>query len=148
MGGPGRGQRRRGFDSLVQMSSGIAAAGAVARADRPSPLPAQALDHGTGYILAAEVCRALTRIIGAGGSTEIRSSLVGTANLLTDYPTPGGLETPFPDLSDNDTQPVETAWGPARRVPVPGSIYGFEPRPPVAAGPLGRHAPSWSATVP
>ena len=47
---------RRGFDSLVQMSCGIAAAGALAAGvDRPVPLPAQALDHGTGYLLAAGV---------------------------------------------------------------------------------------------
>ena len=45
---------RRGFDSLVQMSAGIAAAGAAATgADHPVPLPVQALDHGCGYLLAA-----------------------------------------------------------------------------------------------
>lgn len=44
---------RRGFDSLVQMSCGIAARGAeVAGVTAPRPLPAQALDHGTGYLLA------------------------------------------------------------------------------------------------
>jgi hypothetical protein len=136
---------RRGFDSLVQMSSGVAAAGAAARGlDRPVPLPAQALDHGTGYILAGAVCRALTRLIAVGSSTEIRSSLVGTANLLTEHPTPDGLETPVPDLSNHDLSPVDTAWGPARRVPVPGSIRGVEPRLAVTPGPLGRHPPRWA----
>ncbi|HMJ13895.1 MAG TPA: CoA transferase, partial [Polyangiaceae bacterium] len=49
---------RRGFDSLVQMSSGIAARGReVLGARRPVSLPAQALDHGTGYLMAAAVCR-------------------------------------------------------------------------------------------
>lgn len=44
------------------MSTGIAAAGATAMGeDRPVPLPAQALDHGAGYLLAAGICRALTR---------------------------------------------------------------------------------------
>src|SRR6202035_3583629 len=41
---------RRGFDSLVQMSAGIAEAGMRwMRAERPVPLPVQALDHTTGY---------------------------------------------------------------------------------------------------
>jgi crotonobetainyl-CoA:carnitine CoA-transferase CaiB-like acyl-CoA transferase len=47
---------RRGFDSLVQMSAGIAAAGAAATgAGHPVPLPVQALDHGCGYLTAAAV---------------------------------------------------------------------------------------------
>ena len=45
---------RRGFDSLVQMSSGIAERGMrLAAADRPVPLPVQALDHATGWLMAA-----------------------------------------------------------------------------------------------
>lgn len=40
---------RRGFDSLVQMSIGIAEAGMRwQQAERPVPLPVQALDHATG----------------------------------------------------------------------------------------------------
>ena len=54
--GPWR--ERRGFDSLVQVATGIAAAEGDAGA--PGALPAQALDHGTGYLLAAGVLRALT----------------------------------------------------------------------------------------
>src|SRR5690606_12695692 len=78
---------RRGFDSLVQMSSGICAAGAAAAGtDRPTPLPAQALDHGTGYLLAAAVCRALATSVESGGATEIRASLVGAANVLWSLP--------------------------------------------------------------
>ena len=47
---------RRGFDSLVQMSCGIADAGMRQPGrDRPTPLPVQALDHATGYLLAAAV---------------------------------------------------------------------------------------------
>jgi crotonobetainyl-CoA:carnitine CoA-transferase CaiB-like acyl-CoA transferase len=50
---------RRGFDSLVQLSSGIAAAGMVWRSsDRPVSLPVQALDHATGYLMAAAVIAA------------------------------------------------------------------------------------------
>ena len=57
--GPWRG--RRGFDSLMQMSCGIAAAGmTMLNRDRPTPLPVQALDHATSYIMAAAAVRGLT----------------------------------------------------------------------------------------
>ena len=43
---------RRGYDSLVQMSCGIAAAGSAWQGvETPVPLPVQALDHATGYLL-------------------------------------------------------------------------------------------------
>lgn len=39
------------------MSAGIAARGMdLAEADKPTPLPVQALDHGTGYLLARPCC--------------------------------------------------------------------------------------------
>lgn len=54
---------RRGFDSLVQMSAGIADTGQKwANADKPTPLPVQALDHATGYLMAASVLSALHRL--------------------------------------------------------------------------------------
>ncbi|MBX9720412.1 MAG: CoA transferase, partial [Candidatus Obscuribacterales bacterium] len=47
-GGSGPWAARRGFDSLVQMSTGIAEAGMNWRkTDKPIPLPVQALDHAT-----------------------------------------------------------------------------------------------------
>ena len=136
---------RRGFDSLVQMSTGIAAAGAAQKGtDRPTPLPAQALDHGTGYVLAAAICRALTQRVTEGVRADIRCSLVGTANLLTDYPTPHGLAVDTPEWSSVDREVSVTAWGPAQRVPIPGRIDGVTPRMRIDAGPLGRHEPTWS----
>ncbi|MCP2032647.1 hypothetical protein L1277_002757 [Okibacterium sp. HSC-33S16] len=51
---------RRGFDSLVQMSSGIADAGMHAFGlNKPGPLPVQALDHATGYLMAHAALMAL-----------------------------------------------------------------------------------------
>src|SRR5690606_30739690 len=82
---------RRGFDSLVQMSCGIAAAGAAAAgADQPVPLPVQALDHATGYLLAAAIGLALARRFAEGSTTQIRTSLAGTANLLLRLAAPDG----------------------------------------------------------
>ncbi|MFI9102028.1 CoA transferase [Streptomyces fildesensis] len=73
---------RRGFDSLVQAACGIA--GIEAAPDgHPGVLPAQALDHGTGYLLAAAVLRALTDRQDTGGGRHLRFSLAGTASWLT-----------------------------------------------------------------
>ncbi|WP_165987066.1 CoA transferase [Streptomyces sp. YIM 98790] len=72
---------RRGFDSLVQAAVGIAAAEAGADG-RPGALPAQALDHGTGYLLAAAVLRALSDRQRTGGGRTVRLSLAGTASWL------------------------------------------------------------------
>ncbi|MEV6649285.1 CoA transferase [Streptomyces sp. NPDC051219] len=72
---------RRGFDSLVQAGCGIAAI--EARPDgRPGALPAQALDHGTGYLLAAAVLRSLTERQRDGRGRHVRLSLAGTAAWL------------------------------------------------------------------
>ncbi|WP_329558677.1 CoA transferase [Streptomyces uncialis] len=72
---------RRGFDSLVQAGTGIAAIEATADG-RPGVLPAQALDHGTGYLLAAAVLRALTDRQATGDGRQLRLSLSGTASWL------------------------------------------------------------------
>jgi len=134
---------RRGFDSLVQMSSGIAAAGAAAAgADHPVPLPVQALDHACGYLVAAAVGRALTRRRTESVVSRIRLSLIGTANLLWSLPRPAE-QPPMPKPGDFPLTDVQTAWGPARRVPLPGAIAGIEPQWRVEAGPLGRHRPAW-----
>ena len=132
--GPWRG--RRGFDSLVQMSSGIAA---VAGADKPRPLPAQALDHGAGYLLAAGVCRALTLRVRDGRVSTVRASLLGVANHLFALGASSGRDAAtLPPWPDDVFETATTAWGPARRVRCPGAIQGW-PRPSWRreAGPIG-----------
>jgi crotonobetainyl-CoA:carnitine CoA-transferase CaiB-like acyl-CoA transferase len=136
---------RRGFDSLVQMSSGIAARGqAVHGCERPVPLPAQALDHASGYLLAAAVCRAL-QDLGAGRSTTIRASLARTAQLLIEL---GEGDDPFaPQPTAADVAPwletVATRWGPLRRLRLPGEIAGIAPARGPEPGPLGSDPPRW-----
>ncbi|MFG1923476.1 CoA transferase [Cryptosporangium sp. NPDC048952] len=84
-GATGPWRTRRGFDSLVQAASGIAASTADADG-HPGVLPAQALDHATGYLLAAAILRALTR----GGGATIRASLARTATWLLRAPRSAG----------------------------------------------------------
>jgi crotonobetainyl-CoA:carnitine CoA-transferase CaiB-like acyl-CoA transferase len=136
---------RRGFDSLVQMSCGIAAAGAAASGkDRPVPLPVQALDHATGYLIATGVGRALTDRLTRPAVSRVRASLTGTASFLWSLPRPQSLP-PRPGPDDFALMDTQTAWGPARRVPVPGQVTGVRAEWRVDAGPLGRHAAEWLA---
>ncbi|WP_375588149.1 CoA transferase [Hoeflea alexandrii] len=136
---------RRGFDSLVQMSCGIAEAGMrQAGADRPVPLPVQALDHGAGYLMAAAVLRGLTlRALERTGS-RWRTSLARVGGFLAACPQ-GPVADPIGKAEPADyAQQVEsTDWGPALRLRSPllvgdaGMHWG---RP---AGELGASAAVW-----
>ncbi|MGH3659235.1 MAG: CoA transferase, partial [Micromonosporaceae bacterium] len=82
-GGVGPWGRRRGFDSLVQLATGIADEGRRHRgSDVPVPLPAQVLDHASGYLLALGVLAALRRRFSDGGSWSVGVSLARTAGWL------------------------------------------------------------------
>jgi hypothetical protein len=142
--GPWKG--RRGFDSLVQMSCGIAARGReAAGAARPTPLPAQALDHGTGYLLAAATCRALTRQVERGETSEVRASLARTAAWLMDLGDDGDVGAR--DSSASEASPwmetVASAWGGLARVRCPGEIEGIRSEWWRAPGALGVDVAEW-----
>lgn len=112
---------RRGFDSLVQMSSGIAAAGmAWQAADKPIPLPVQALDHATGYLMAAAALRALTQRLASQRGCRARLSLARTAKALIDCGT-RTADQPLEQEGAHDKDPnvEETSWGPALRLRSP-----------------------------
>ena len=118
-GGPW--QDRRGFDSLVQMSVGIAHEGMRwQQADRPVPLPVQALDHATGYLMAAEAIRALTERLRSGQGCQARLSLARTAALLVER---GTVEEDLPlaaeTAADLEPQIEHTPWGAAQRIKGP-----------------------------
>lgn len=137
---------RRGFDSLVQMTAGIAARGMQAMgSSTPYPLPAQALDHGTGYLAAAAACRGLARRLERGEGSEVRLSLARTARLLWELGTGG--EAKAPNLGPDDVSPyletVDTPWGALRRVRCPGAIEGLTPEWTIPPGPLGVDPPRW-----
>lgn len=82
-GGPLGG--RRGFDSIVQAASGISW---IESADgvTPGALPAQALDHAAGYLLAAAITSAVRRRIDEGGSWHVETSLARVAAELLAAP--------------------------------------------------------------
>jgi hypothetical protein len=136
---------RRGFDSLVQMSAGIAEAGmrGLAR-ERPTPLPVQALDHATGYLLAAAVLRGLTERLRRGHGVQTRTSLAAVARLLAAHRV-DAADTPLRPESADDLADAEeaTAWGPARRLRSPIHIGGAPLRWDLAASALGSSEARW-----
>ncbi|MBK5356224.1 CoA transferase [Pseudomonas sp. TH41] len=131
-------QNRRGFDSLVQMSSGIAEAGMQwKKADKPTPLPVQALDHATGYLMAA----AAIKLLGRGGSARL--SLARTAKLLIEQGP--GTHEPLRAEDENDQGMLveQTPWGAAHRLQVPLKITGTPLQWALPASELGSHRPQW-----
>lgn len=112
---------RRGFDSLVQMSCGIAHAGMVsAGAQNPVPLPVQALDHGAGYLLAAAALRGLTvRHTQAMGS-RWQTSLARVGGFLAEHRQgPVAMEIAKPERKDYADEIEPTDWGPSLRLRPP-----------------------------
>jgi hypothetical protein len=131
---------RRGFDSLVQAASGIARIEA-GDCDEPGVLPAQALDHATGYLAAAAALCALARQQREGGSWHARLSLAHTAAHLLNAPPLG--PPPNPEASsvneaDDDVSPyiVELERG--------GDVVSLVAPP----GMLGGHALEWPGPPP
>ncbi|MGT2426399.1 CoA transferase [Amnibacterium kyonggiense] len=132
---------RRGFDSLVQMSAGIAARGMRLSADeRPVPLPVQALDHATGWLMAAAAVTGLRdRLRGGSGSHAFLSLARTAAELVPTEPGPWAVRDE-PDGSD-----LITPWGAARLLPFPLAVDGVALRFDAGPAPLGSASPSWPA---
>ncbi|WP_192558826.1 CoA transferase [Pseudomonas allokribbensis] len=137
-------QNRRGFDSLVQMSSGIAEAGQRwKQADKPTPLPVQALDHATGYLMAASAIRLLAERLRSDRGGSARLSLARTAKLLIEHG-PGTDEALRPeDEQDQSLRVEQTPWGPAHRLQAPLKISGTPLHWALPATELGSHQPRW-----
>ncbi|WP_460112136.1 CoA transferase [Pseudomonas sp. H3_D04] len=134
--GPWR--NRRGFDSLVQMSSGIADAGRQwKKADKPTPLPVQALDHATGYLMAA----AAITLLGRGGSARL--SLARTAKLLIENGAGTDEALRAEDENDQGMLIEQTPWGPAHRLHMPLKITGTPLQWTLPASELGAHRAQW-----
>ena len=96
---------RRGFDSLVQTSTGFNdAEGRAAGVDGPKEVPAQMLDHATGYLMAFGAMMAKARQACEGGSWHVRVSLAQTGRWLWNL---GRLESGLstPDIKGDAVKP-------------------------------------------
>ncbi|KAK6357419.1 hypothetical protein TWF718_001731 [Orbilia javanica] len=77
---------RRGFDSMVQLCSGVNVSEAEyfgnENGEKFKKWPCQALDHTAGYFLAIGILTALHRRIVEGGSWEVHVSLAGVMEYI------------------------------------------------------------------
>jgi len=136
---------RRGFDSIVQMSSGIAETGMRHYGkDKPTPLPVQALDYATGFIVATAAVSGLAERVRSGDGSHFRTSLARTAILLESQKQSTD-EPPFSPETKADLAPdiEETHWGPARRLASALTVSGVPVSWDIPAGPIGTSEPVW-----
>lgn len=115
---------RRGFDSLVQCPTGIA--DTEGDDERPGALPAQVLDHATGYLAAAAAVLSLVGVVRGGRARHTQLSLAQTARWLLD----AGPVDRQPQRTVDPAPYLTTVPGPSGRVRVvapPGVVGDLRP---------------------
>jgi crotonobetainyl-CoA:carnitine CoA-transferase CaiB-like acyl-CoA transferase len=139
--------QRRGFDSIVQTATGLNHAEAqAAGVDHPLPLPCQALDHASGYLLALGALAGLLWRASEGGSWLVQVSLAQTSQWLRSL---GRIEEGFacadPALDDvtDLLEESPSGWGRLRAVWHAAQMSETQPAWRQPSVPLGTHTPSW-----
>lgn len=133
---------RRGFDSLVQRSSGLA----IEKNGAVAALPYQVLDHATGYLLAAAALHALRRQRESGQVSSAYLSLARQAKLLADSISSAETKDQrqlVAAVSEDDGHIEQSDWGELRRSSLPYRIEGIETGWAIAAHRLRSDAPIW-----
>jgi len=133
---------RRGFDSIVQAVSGIAMLESP-DGRRPGVLPAQALDHTAGYLLAAGIMSSLRRQRAEGGSWSVAVALARIAQELLQLPR-GEENREAPDSADAGEPTTVTMPTPAGEITCALPALGY------AGGPVSWTAPPhpWGSDKP
>lgn len=137
--GEGPWSGRRGFDSIVQAACGIAD---VCRGPDSSPgaLPVQALDHATGYGVAAAAIALLVHRRSTGEGGRARLSLARTAAELMALPPcehPAGLQ------AGDALRTEDSPFGSLRYVRPPLDLDGRALEHPWLPRPYGEDALTW-----
>lgn len=111
---------RRGFDSLVQAATGLAVMQAGLDGT-PGVLPAQVLDHATGYLAAAAAAASVADVARGGSPRHCEVSLAQTSTWLKSR---GPTEPQEPAVVDYDAFAVELRrpGAPVAVVSPPGTI--------------------------
>ncbi|MDA1069793.1 MAG: CoA transferase [Proteobacteria bacterium] len=138
---------RRGFDSLVQTATGFNdEEGRAAGGGKPRALPCQALDHGTGYLMALAAILTRLRQAGEGGSWSVRLSLARTGLWLRSLGRSDNgfaLADPGPaDIADLLESAI-SPFGTMRHVRHAARMERNPARWEYPAVPLGSHPPAW-----
>lgn len=129
---------RRGFDSIVQSTTGIVEAGtAAAGATAPVPLPVQALDYATGLLAAFAARQLVHHQAEVGGTWLARVSLLRTRDWLVSLGGPRPFAPVPPAVDPAAMHTVSTPFG---EVTTALPIGGAWPHGPM---PLGSSDPTW-----
>ena len=129
---------RRGFDSIVQSTTGIVDAGRVAAGrEEPTPLPVQALDFATGYLAAFAATRLLAHQAEVGGTWLARLSLLRTRNWLVSLGGPHLFQPERPVAPPDALQQTASEFGVLTSPRPAGGEWAGPPRP------LGSSPPEW-----
>ncbi len=147
--------KRRGFDTLVQWSTGIADAtqawglaepgkrlpltviGRQLDASRPRHMPVETLDFGTAYQIAAAALRGLTRRLQTGRGSVSKLSLARTASILLRH-------RRMPDM-EKIVLPLDGPWDDRVYVGAKGPLLRLVPPARIAGNPLFWERPSEAA---
>ena len=129
---------RRGFDSIVQSTTGFGHEGMVRSGnDRPMPMPVQALDYCTGLLAAFAARRLADHQAEVGGTWLARLSLLRTRNWITGLSAPVDFTPARPAVDPAALHTVPTDWG-ELTAPLPiGGAWATPPQP------LGTSDPVW-----
>jgi hypothetical protein len=131
----------RGFDSIVQAASGISVL--ESKGEAPGALPAQALDHATGYLLAAGVLHAVRRQATEGGFWHVHAHLARTAHSLLAISDPDA-PPPGPQLDLDDCMAEQRTDAGSLRYPLPALTTRAHPLDyPSVGGTWGTDQPTW-----
>lgn len=136
---------RRGFDSVVQVATGLAHTCGFDPVHGPGKLPAQALDHATGYLLAAGVVAGLLARLEHDEAATVSASLARTGEWLAELGTqarPDGTieRAEVEDLLQSWTG---TPWGTVEVVRPIGTLDGRPAAWPHAAVPRTEAHVGW-----
>jgi len=134
---------RRGFDSLVQIATGIGWATST-DSIRPGALPCQLLDHATGYLIAAGALAALARRARTSEATHVSVSLARTAEWLLGQ----GITPAWQSVGDDPQHQADTyrtalgnGWS---GISPPGHLDGQPLRWPHLPPAYAQAPPAWS----
>ena len=136
---------RRGFDSLVQTSTGFNHAEGEAFDGSPRALPVQALDFCAGFLMAFGGQAARLRQAREGGSWHVRVSLARTAHWLRGLGrVPNGAATPKPEIAGL-VKTYESGFGRLVALPHAATFSATPPHWSRRSMPPGSHRPEWPA---
>ena len=138
---------RRGFDSIVQCVSGMAAASGSA--ERPALMPVSAIDYVSGYLMAFGAVVALQRRFREGGSWLVQVALARVGQWIAErgmLPEAEWRKAPL-DLPAEELAPLLGELdSPAGRIRFLKPVLELSATPPYWSRPpvpLGAHAPEW-----